>query len=325
MNSSYTLRAQSLFIYSVVALLVLAGIVALSPSYASAVGVSCSINRNLEVGSIGEDVRCLQKFLNANGFKVAMFGAGSPGLETDTFGGLTKAALINWQASKGLFPATGHFGAGSLVKFQLEGTAPLAPSTVTPVAPPGMTMTPIVPVVTSSAAQTTLDQIKKALEAIKSARDGIEDAEDAIDEAKDDDADSDDIEDAEDDLQDAKDSYESAIVSLIDGDYKDSYELAQDAIDFADTAADVEGGSGDEEDDAQEALDDADSAIDDAEDAIQDAEDDGDDVDEARDLLDDAEKKYDKAQDAFDDEDYDEAIDLANDARELAEEAEDAL
>jgi len=65
---------------------------------------------NLTVGSVGEDVRTLQKFLNDKGFTVANSGPGSPGNETTRFGLLTKAALAKFQASVGISPASGFFG-----------------------------------------------------------------------------------------------------------------------------------------------------------------------------------------------------------------------
>ncbi|HPR84105.1 MAG TPA: hypothetical protein PL034_00910, partial [Candidatus Paceibacterota bacterium] len=40
---------------------------------------SCNFTRNLSVGSVGEDVRCLQNYLNTSGFPVALKGAGSLG------------------------------------------------------------------------------------------------------------------------------------------------------------------------------------------------------------------------------------------------------
>ena len=62
---------------------------------------SCVFTRDLSVGSVGEDVTCLQTILSKNGyFKLAPI---------DTFGKVTKAALMEWQASAGL-PATGYFG-----------------------------------------------------------------------------------------------------------------------------------------------------------------------------------------------------------------------
>jgi peptidoglycan hydrolase-like protein with peptidoglycan-binding domain len=64
--------------------------------------------KTLTVGSKGEDVRQLQKLLNASGFKIAVVGAGSPGKETTTFGQATRAALVKYQIAKGI-PATGTY------------------------------------------------------------------------------------------------------------------------------------------------------------------------------------------------------------------------
>ncbi len=66
--------------------------------------------RDLTVGSRGEDVRSLQKYLNAQGFPVAGTGAGSVGQETDYFGALTKQALARFQKAKGINPPAGYFG-----------------------------------------------------------------------------------------------------------------------------------------------------------------------------------------------------------------------
>lgn len=53
--------------------------------------------RTLRVGSKGEDVKQLQKYLNSHGFVVAKKGVGSPGKETTLFGSATKAAVIKLQ------------------------------------------------------------------------------------------------------------------------------------------------------------------------------------------------------------------------------------
>jgi peptidoglycan hydrolase-like protein with peptidoglycan-binding domain len=66
--------------------------------------------RSLESGSKGDDVKALQKFLNANGYIVAKSGSGSKGSETTTFGPATKSALIKFQKAKGITPALGYFG-----------------------------------------------------------------------------------------------------------------------------------------------------------------------------------------------------------------------
>ncbi|MCX6753393.1 MAG: peptidoglycan-binding protein [Candidatus Nomurabacteria bacterium] len=55
--------------------------------------------RNITVGDVGEDVKNLQIFLNANGFILAKSGAGAPGHETNTFGSLTKEAVKRFQAT----------------------------------------------------------------------------------------------------------------------------------------------------------------------------------------------------------------------------------
>lgn len=54
--------------------------------------------------------RQLQRFLNTNGFPVALTGPGSLNNETDTFGELTKQALIKFQQANGITPALGIFG-----------------------------------------------------------------------------------------------------------------------------------------------------------------------------------------------------------------------
>lgn len=75
-----------------------------------------SFTRNLEYGSRGEDVRELQKMLNAQGFMVAEIGPGSPGNETNWFGPATKAALTKFQAANTIEPATGFFDPLTRVK-----------------------------------------------------------------------------------------------------------------------------------------------------------------------------------------------------------------
>ena len=81
--------------------------------------------RNLKVGSTGEDVLALQKLLNADSDTlVADAGAGSPGNESDWFGLLTKAAAIKFQEkyadevliSVGLSKGTGMVGPSTRAK-----------------------------------------------------------------------------------------------------------------------------------------------------------------------------------------------------------------
>lgn len=66
--------------------------------------------RDLKIGLMGEDVKELQKYLNANGFVLAADGSGSPDKETDKFGSLTRNALIKFQQANDISPAVGYFG-----------------------------------------------------------------------------------------------------------------------------------------------------------------------------------------------------------------------
>ena len=72
---------------------------------------SFTFTRDLTVGSVGEDVRQLQIFLNNQGFAVNTAGApGSQGNETTYFGSLTRTALAQYQAANGIQPSVGYFG-----------------------------------------------------------------------------------------------------------------------------------------------------------------------------------------------------------------------
>lgn len=79
---------------------------------------------NLETGMIHPEVKELQKFLNNNGYTVALTGPGSPGQETDKFGAFTRNALIEYQIANNISPALGYFGAETraVVNGQLKGS-----------------------------------------------------------------------------------------------------------------------------------------------------------------------------------------------------------
>jgi alpha-tubulin suppressor-like RCC1 family protein len=74
--------------------------------------------RNLSFGSIGEDVKRLQIFLNENNFSVSDSGAGSKGNETNYYGEKTRSAITRFQeyymtqilTPLGLTKGTGYFG-----------------------------------------------------------------------------------------------------------------------------------------------------------------------------------------------------------------------
>ena len=68
------------------------------------------ITRDLEMGDVHEEVRALQKYLNAIGFTVSSSGPGSVGNETNVFGPATRAAVIAFQKAKNISPAVGYVG-----------------------------------------------------------------------------------------------------------------------------------------------------------------------------------------------------------------------
>ncbi len=106
-------------------------------SQGGAAVAACSFTKDLTLGVTGDDVKCLQQYLNSAGYQVAASGAGSPGSESMYFGNLTKTAVSKWQAAKGVSPAAGYFGAISRAKYtSLAAVAPGTPGTP-PVVVPG--------------------------------------------------------------------------------------------------------------------------------------------------------------------------------------------
>lgn len=74
---------------------------------------NCGFTRDLTTGVTGNDVMCLQQYLNMKGFTVSATGAGSPGQESTYFGSKTAAATAKWQAANGITPSVGYFGSKS--------------------------------------------------------------------------------------------------------------------------------------------------------------------------------------------------------------------
>ena len=111
---------------------------------------SCNFTRSLTMGSRGDDVKCLQEYLNGAGHTLASSGAGSPGGETTYFGSITKAGVIKWQnanaavvlAPVGLSAGTGYFGPSSRSAYASMVTStpvvtPVTPGTTTTGVPSG--------------------------------------------------------------------------------------------------------------------------------------------------------------------------------------------
>lgn len=271
---------------------------------ASAETVKCDFSRDLYLGDTGEDVRCLQKYLNGAGFKVATEGVGSPGQETSLYREKTVEAVKKWQVAQGVSPNTGTFGPLSRLAYTKAlaasvgvkptttpstGSTTMLPSSISVVKP----TTPAAPV-QSTAEKNTRSKMLAALNAIQDAINDFEDAEDDDEDTGDADEM---IEDAQEDLFDSlryflKDDFSQA------ADYADSArsraQKAVKEIDYDDDDDDAD------EDDAEEALEDIEDELKDIEDDIEEADDDGDDVDEAEDLLDEAWDLFEEAEEAFD-------------------------
>jgi sortase (surface protein transpeptidase) len=83
-----------------------------------------TFTQNLTIGAHGSDVSALQKFLIAGGYLTIA-------TSTDYFGTLTASALGAWQASVGISPAAGYFGALSRGKMNASASATANASTTT--------------------------------------------------------------------------------------------------------------------------------------------------------------------------------------------------
>lgn len=295
---------------------------------------TCTFSGDLELGSKGEAVRCLQQYLNNSGYPVSLDGPGSPGKETDIFKDKTKEAVMSWQADHQISPAQGYFGAKSQAKYrELTGAKASSVKPVTPTPASTVIVTPPVTNTTLSVAQLNeqIDLLKKQLASALSlsiikpgkveASKRIKEAIDMMDEA------ADQIQDnqtanitAKENLDDAKEDLYDAVVSYFDEDFIDALDLADDAYKNAQDAYEDAGGKS-RDDEVEDMLDEAQDDIDNAENKIEIADDNGKDVAEAEKILESAKKKYDQAETAYDNKDFDKAEELADLTSDLVNDA----
>jgi hypothetical protein len=120
-----------------------------TPSTGGSMACNAAIGtQDLTVGSTGVHVMALQKFLNMSAAtQVAATGAGSPGMETSTFGPATKAAVIKFQTANAITPAAGYVGPITRTTIAAKcGTSVVTPTT------PGYPTTPTTPTTPSGLA-----------------------------------------------------------------------------------------------------------------------------------------------------------------------------
>lgn len=317
---------KKIYIYTSLMTIFIISIVFLSPSITSAED-KCVFGDTLELGSEGEEVRCLQKYLNAAGFTVSTSGGGSSGNETDAFREKTKEAVKKWQIANGIYPATGNFGPLSRSIYEVltanKVTVPATTSggsNTTTVVSNGSLGVQTTTTNTSSAASVSSLE-KEVRKLMKTVRDEIDAADEDIEDEEDDGID---VADMVELSEKAKDKLIDGVYAFIDGDFEESKTLLLRAQKYSEDS--IEDIKNDEDmADAEDAIQDAKEALNSTRDDINEADDDGDDVDEALDIYNNAKSIYNDAREAFDDEDYEEAIELAEEAEDLADEAVDAL
>jgi peptidoglycan hydrolase-like protein with peptidoglycan-binding domain len=291
---------------------------AFAPSLSSA-SERCEFSKTLELGTTGEEIRCLQRYLNANGHTVADSGVGSVGNETSLYREKTKDAVRRWQIANGITPATGNFGPLSQAKYAslVDTYVPSVPSVPNTAAPADNE---------SPAEETVSGKKNAARKMLLEARAAYDDA---LDVFRDADKDNRRTGSAEDNLEDALDDLLRGYEEFLSEDYAESRKSAEDSIELSDAAEDeIETDSRDtrsEKKKIEDAIEQAREDIDDARDEVEEADDDNRDTNDAEDLLDEAEEKVDEAEEAFDDEDFDEVDDLLDEADDLIDEALDEI
>jgi hypothetical protein len=95
------------------------------PSVSETAATKSMFTKTLQVGSVGQEVLLLQKFLNTHGFVIATSGSGSLGNETSSFGKATQKALQSYQCQRkivcsGSPSETGYGMVGKITRMNLN-------------------------------------------------------------------------------------------------------------------------------------------------------------------------------------------------------------
>jgi len=279
--------------------------------------VDCTISRVLSESDEGEDVRCLQRYLNEAGYIIAESGPGAPGNETTQFRALTKAALVKWQEASNIAPATGAFGPQSQAAYlvakvtALEGTrdqlvtGATVPSVVTPTGVvAGVSVTPpLRDPVTVALLDTLVRTVGDTLDALRD----IEDAAEALE--------------LREDFDSSTESLLDLITALQSGDVTRVKDIAEEALEITSDVLDDAGGES-IADRAEDLLDEVSDQYDALRAVFADAEDNDREVGDAEDLLDGAEDMLAEAKAALRARDYKTTINTSYDAQDLLDEAE---
>lgn len=279
----------------------------------SAHAAQCTFTRTLELETVGEDVQCLQQFLNEQGFTIAESGVGSKGRETNQYKEKTKEAVKKWQKAVGIAPVTGNFGPLSKSKYEAGFvTAPSSTPTPAPVTTPS-TVTQTTTTVSTSESSSK-KQLIKALELADSFDEYIDDRDDG----------GKNLDDKKKVLTKVEGYALDATRAYLSAQYTKVTEFTMKITDALDKYSDDLEAT-DDKDGAKEALKEAKDTLDSVDEKIKKAKDRKKDTEDAEDEFDLAEDHYKNARDAYSDEDYEDVFDFLDDFDDSIRDALDAL
>ncbi|MEN9647682.1 MAG: trimeric autotransporter adhesin [Candidatus Parcubacteria bacterium] len=277
----------------------------------SAHAAQCVFTRTLELETTGEDVRCLQQFLNDQGFTIAESGVGSKGHETNQYKEKTKEAVKKWQKAVGISPATGNFG--PLSKSKYEAGFVITPTPTTPTSTSSKPVVPATPAV-STTETTSKKQLIKALELVDSFDQYIDDHDNG----------GKNLDDKKKVLTKVQGYVLDATRAYLNGTYSKVSEFTAKITDALDKYSDDLEAT-DDKDGAKQALKEAKDTLDSVTEKIKKAKDRKKDVEDAENELDTAKDHYKNARDAYNSEDYADVFDFINDFDDSIKDALDAL